>query len=230
MISRPWWALCAVLLLVPPAMAEDQPRYNQVRLQSEASEPVGNDTMNVTLFAAGEQRDPARLADQINADMAWALDLAKQQTGIEVSTGNYRTWQVRHDNRMKGWQARQELVLESRDTAALSRLTGLLQEKLQVASMRFSVSAETRTAVENRLIEQALTAFRVRADVVGDKLEAGGYRIVELNIGTSAQQPPVVYRSRGLTAALESDAPVAAEGGESDIRVTVSGTIELIMP
>jgi predicted secreted protein len=131
---------------------------------------------------------------------------------------------------MKGWQARQELDLESRDTAALSRLTGLLQEKLQVASMRFSVSDETRTAVENRLIEQALTAFRVRADVVADKLKADGYRIVELNIGTSGQQPPVIYRSRGLTAALESDAPVATEGGESDVKVTVNGTIELIMP
>ena len=230
MISRPWWPLCVALLLVAPAMADEQLRYNQVRLQSGASEPVSNDTMNVTLFASGEQRDAAGLADQINADMAWALDLAKRQTGIKVSTGNYRTWQVRQDNRMKGWQARQELLLESRDTAALSRLTGLLQEKLQVASMRFSVSDETRTAVENRLIEQALTSFKVRADVVADKLKAGGYRIVELNIGTSAQQPPVVYRSRGLTAALEADAPVATEGGESDVQVTVNGTIELIMP
>jgi predicted secreted protein len=33
-----------------------------------------------------------------------------------------------------------------------------------------------------------------------------------------------------MVAALESDAAVAAEGGESDIQVTVSGTIELIMP
>jgi predicted secreted protein len=53
---------------------------------------------------------------------------------------------------------------------------------------------------------------------------------VDLNIGTLAQQPPVVYRSRGMAAAMESDMAVAAEGGESDIQVTVNGTIELIMP
>jgi predicted secreted protein len=229
-MTRLWGLLCAGLLLAGPALADEPARYNQVRLQSQESESVSNDTMYVTLIASGEARDAAQLAARINADMAWALDLAKRQDDVKVSTGNYRTWQVRQDNKMKGWQARQDLLLESRDTRSLSQLTGLLQEKLQVDSMRFSVSAETRTAVENRLIERALQAFKERAVLVGDKLGAHGYRIVDLNIGTFAQQPPVAYRARGMVAALESDAAVAAEGGESDIQVTVSGTIELIMP
>jgi predicted secreted protein len=186
--------------------------------------------MHVTLSASGEQRDAADLAEQINADMAWALDLAKRHDAVKVSTGNYRTWQVRQDNKMKGWQARQDLMLESRDTGVLSQLTGVLQEKLQVDSMRFSVSAETRTRVENRLIEMALQAFKLRAGIIGNQLQAKGYRIVDLNIGTFAQQPPVVYRSRGMAAAMESDMAVATEGGESDIQVTVSGTIELTLP
>jgi predicted secreted protein len=230
MMSRLWAALCVTLLLACQASADEQPRYNQVRLQSQESEPVSNDTMHVTLSASGEQRDAADLAGRINADMTWALDLAKGYEAVKVSTGNYRTWQVRQDNKMKGWQARQDLVLESRNTHALSQLTGLLQEKLQVDSMSFSVSAETRTAMENRLIELALQAFKVRAGIIGDKLMASGYRIVDLNIGTFAQQPPVVYRAQGAVAAMESSMAVATEGGESDIQVTVSGTIELIMP
>jgi predicted secreted protein len=230
MMPRIWVALSITLLLACPATADEQPRYNQIRLQSQESESVSNDTMHVTLSASGEQRDAADLASQINADMTWALDLAKRHDAIKVSTGNYRTWQVRQDNKMKGWQARQDLILESRDTPVLSQLTGLLQEKLQVDSMRFSVSAETRTAVENRLIELSLQSFKVRAGIIGDKLMASGYRIVDLNIGTFAQQPPVVYRAKGAVVAMESDMAVAAEGGESDIQVTVSGTIELIMP
>jgi len=230
MMPRPGFVLCAALLLAFPAAADEQPRYNLVRLQAQESEPVSNDTMHVTLYAAGEQRDAAALADQINADMAWALDLAKRHDAVKVSTGDYRTWQVRQDNKMKGWQARQDLILESRDTRVLSQLTGSLQEKLQVDSMRFSVSAETRTRVENRLIEMALQAFKLRAGIIGNQLQANGYRIVDLNIGTFAQQPPVVYRSRGMAAAMESDMAVATEGGESDIQVTVSGTIELTLP
>jgi predicted secreted protein len=230
MLPRSWLFLCVAALLVCPVAADEAPRYNLVRLQAQESESVSNDTMHVTLTASGERRDAAELASQVNADMAWALDLAKRHAGVKVSTGNYRTWQVRQDNKMKGWQARQDLVLESRDTRALSQLTGLLQEKLQVDSMRFSVSAETRTGVENRLIELALQAFKVRARIIGDKLQASGYRIVDLDVGTFAQQPPVVYRARGAVVAMESDMPVATEGGESNIQVTVSGTIELTMP
>jgi predicted secreted protein len=230
MISRAWVVLCLAMLLASPAVADEPTRYNLVRLQSQESEPVSNDTMHVTLSASGEQRDAADLAAGINSDMAWALDLAKRHPDVKVSTGNYRTWQVRQDNKMKGWRARQELMLESRDTQTLSQLTGLLQEKLQVDSMHFSVSAETRTAVENRLIELALQAFKVRAGIIGSQLQATGYRIVDLNIGTFAQQPPVVYRSQGVARAMESDMAVATEGGESDIQVTVNGMIELIMP
>jgi predicted secreted protein len=160
MLPRSWLFLCVAALLVCPVAADEAPRYNLVRLQAQESESVSNDTMHVTLTASGERRDAAELASQVNADMAWALDLAKRHAGVKVSTGNYRTWQVRQDNKMKGWQARQDLMLESRDTRALSQLTGLLQEKLQVDSMRFSVSAETRTAVENRLIELALRPSR----------------------------------------------------------------------
>jgi predicted secreted protein len=230
MMPRLWLFLCVASLLAFPAAADEAPRYNLVRLQSQESEAVSNDTMHVTLTASAERRDAAELASQVNADMAWALDLAKRHADVKVSTGNYRTWQVRQDNKMKGWQARQDLVLESRDTRTLSQLTGLLQEKLQVDSMRFSVSTETRTAVENRLIELALQAFKLRAGIIGDKLQASGYRIVDLDVGTFAQQPPVVYRARGAVAAMESDMPVATEGGESNIQVTVSGTIELTMP
>ena len=93
--------------------------------------------------------------------------------------------------------------------------------------MRFSVSRERRTAVENRLIGGALDAFKERARIVGDNLQANGYRIVNINIGTSGHAPPVMYRAR---MALEASDAVAVEGGESDIQVTVNGTVELIIP
>jgi predicted secreted protein len=205
-------------------------RYNQVRLQAERSEPVSNDTMHITLSTYGEMRDADTLADRINQDMTWALAVAKEFDNVKVSTGSYQTWPVRRDNVMKGWRAQQELMLESRDMAGLSRLSGRLQEKLQVKSMNFTVSDEKRTAVENRLITAALDAFRERAGIVGDKLQANGYRIVDINVGTTAQRPPIVYQARMAAAPMEAASPVAVEGGESDVQVTISGTIELIVP
>ena len=93
----------------------------------------------------------------------------------------------------------------------------------------FTVSDARRTAVENRLISAALEAFKERARIVGDNLQATGFRVVELNVNSGGQRPPVVYQAR-MASAMESDTAVAVAGGETDVVVTVNGTIELLMP
>jgi len=209
---------------------EVPPRYNQVRLQAQQSEPVSNDTMHVTLNTYAEMQDSARLAARINQDMDWALAKAKQFSDVKVSSGTYQTWPVTRKEVTSAWRGQQDLILESRNTEMLSQLTGQLQEKLKVKSMSFSVSDEKRIAVENRLIDSALNAFKVRAGIVGKNLQASDYRIVDINVGTSSQRPPVMYQARMSSMAMEAGDAVAVEGGESDVQVTVSGTIELQIP
>ena len=211
-------------------LADDELRYNQVRLQSQQTESVSNDTMHVTLQTYAEMQDPAKLAARINQEMEWALAQVKQVPGVKLRTGSYQTWPVIRKEVTTGWRGQQDLILESRDTQALSRLAGQLQAKLQIKSMNFSVSDEKRVTVENRLIDLALNAFRERAGIVGDNLKAGGYRIVELNVGTSTARPPMMHQARMASMSMEAADAVAVEGGESDVRVTVSGTIEMQIP
>jgi len=221
--------LC-LAVMAGAARADDELHYNQVRLQSQQSESVSNDTMHVTLQTYAEMQDPARLAARINQEMEWALAKAQEVEGVKVSTGSYQTWPVTRKEVTTGWRGQQTLILESRDTEVLSRLTGQLQEKLQIKSMNFTVSDEKRVAVENRLIDIALNAFKERARIVGDNLKADGYRIVEVNVGTTTQRPPVMYQARMATMSSAAGEAVAVEGGESDVRVTVNGTIELHIP
>ena len=221
--------VACLLVWATVAGADTSQHYNQVHLQSQQSESVGNDTMQVTLGTHAEQRDPASLARKINEDMQWALAKAKQVKGVKVSTGSYQTWPITNKQVTTGWRGQQSLELESKDTESLARLAAELQDRLQIKSMNFTVSDEKRMAVENRLIERALNAFKERARIVGDNLQANGYRIVDITIGTSRQAPPVMYKAR-MAMAMEASAPVAVEGGESDIRVTVDGTIELFIP
>jgi len=220
--------LC-LLVCTTGVWADTSQHYNQVHLQSQQSEAVSNDTMHVTLGTYAEQRDPASLASKINEDMQWALSKAKQVKGVKISTGSYRTWPVTNKKVTTGWRGQQSLELESKDTGSLAQLAGELQDRLQIKSMNFTVSDDKRMAVENRLIESALNAFKERARIVGDNLQAKGYRIVDINIGTSGHAPPVVYRAK-MAMAMEASDAVAVEGGESDVRVTVSGAVELIIP
>lgn len=211
-------------------LADDELRYNQVRLQSQQTESVSNDTMHVTLQTYAEMQDPAKLATRINQEMEWALAQAKQVKGVKLRTGSYQTWPVTRKEVTTGWRGQQDLILESRDTEALSRLTGRLQDKLQIKSMNFTVSDEKRVTVENRLIDLALNAFKERARIVGDNLKADGYRIVEINVGTSTVRPPMMHQARMASMSMEASDAVAVEGGESDVRITVNGTIELKIP
>ncbi len=221
--------LLAISGMVAQVQADEDLHYNQVRLQAEQTEAVSNDTMHVTLSTFAEARDPADLAAAINRDMDWALQIASSVEGVAVSTAGYQTYPVHKDNVIKSWRGEQNLMLEGSDHEAIGRLVGTLQEKLQVKSMQFSVSDERRRVVENRLIGRALDAFRERAGIVGSNLEAKGYRIVELNINTSSQRPPVPYQARMVS--MEAAAPpVVTEAGDSDVRVTISGTVELRLP
>jgi predicted secreted protein len=209
---------------------DDDVRYNQFRLSAQQSESVSNDTMHVTLNTYAEMQDPAKLAARINQEMEWALGIAKQYPDVKVSTGSYQTWPVTRKEVTSAWRGQQDLMLEGEDTENLGKLTARLQEKLKIKSMSFSVSDEKRMAVENRLIDVALDAFKQRADIIGKNLNASGYRFVDVNVGTSTQRPPVMYQARMASVSMEAKDSVAVEGGESDVQVTVSGTVELQIP
>jgi predicted secreted protein len=229
-MRTPLLALLFLLWQSTALAGTEEQRYNLIHLQADRAEKVSNDTMHVTLNTYGEDRDAASLAARINADMAWALQQTGMYKSIRAKTGSYQTWPVERDKILtKGWRGQQTLELESTDIELLSKLAGTLQEKLKINSMRFSVSDEQREAAENRLVVEALDAFKERARIVRVNLNASGYRIVDLNIGTSTQHPPIRYQSRMAVADM-AESSVAVEGGESDIRVTVNGRIELAVP
>ena len=222
--------VCLLAAAVPAHANDDDVRYNQFRLSAQQSESVSNDTMHVTLNTYAEMQDAAKLATRINGEMEWALNIAKQYPDVKVSTGSYQTWPVTRKEVTSAWRGQQDLMLESKDTEKLGKLSARLQEKLKIKSMSFSVSDEKRMAVENRLIDAALDAFKQRADIIGKNLKASGYRFVDVNVGTSAQRPPVMYQARMASVSMEASDSVAVEGGESDIQVTVSGSVELQIP
>ncbi len=205
--------------------ADDTPRYNQIHFQVERSRPVDNDRMQATLSLTAEDDNAARLADQINRTMDWAVKTAKVRAKIEVRSGSYRTYPVYDKTKIQRWRATQELLLEGSDFAELGGLIGQLQERLQVTSINFSVSAERRRAVEDELITQALDAFKQRAELVRKQLAAKGYRIVDVAINSGGGQP--VPMMRGLAMEAASVAPPALEAGTSTLSVNVGGVIEL---
>lgn len=220
--------LGAMLAVVPAVAGEERGLdYNLVRLEADAAAEVPNDLMRVTLAVEHDARDAAALPTLVNADMRWALDLAKQRPTVKAQSGGYTTQPEYASGRIVGWRAIQVLELESEDFAEITALATELQQKLQVRGMSFEPTRATRLRVESELTTEALKAFAAKATLIANTMGSSRYEVVDINVGGT----PPMYRSRpGLEMMAMSDAPappVAVEGGTATLSVSVSGQIQL---
>jgi predicted secreted protein len=194
-----------------------------VTITATATSNVANDRMHAFLRAEADNADAAAAANDVNARMGRALARARAVAGVEASTAGYSSYQVTEANKPQRWRVSQTLVLESGDFAALSALVSKLQstDGLVLSGLNFSVSTATRRAAEDSLTQRAIQNWQQRAQLAVAAFGAGGWRTGRVTVQTNDYaRPQPMYRSAGVAAA---SAPVAVEGGMSDVTVTVSG-------
>jgi predicted secreted protein len=227
--------LIALVLLVSPVCAgaafaaeSEQPRYNVVEFQAEAQREVPNDLLNATLYVELNDVSAAKLADAINKRANDALRVAKEHKGVRARSGNNQAYPVySRNNVLQGWRGRAEIRIESKDFDAASGLIGKLQSSMQLAGMSFSVSPETRRAVQDELSVEAIKAFKTRADILRTALAGRRYKLVRLNVATGYQGPQPRFAAARVAASPEV-APPDFEAGVSLVTVVATGTIEIV--
>lgn len=196
-----------------------------VALTADASRPAANDTVDAVVYAELSGRDPGELAARINQDMREAIGVVRAQPEIKVRTGQQSTYPVYgNDRRLDGWRMRSELILSATDVGAMSALLGRLQQrKLVLGSLTQRPSPGVRQKVEEQATRDALAAFSQRAAVIADAL-GKTWKIKQLSVHEQGGAMPVMHRAAVMMA---DAAPAPIEAGESTIRVSVSGEIEL---
>ncbi len=225
-------ALLAALVTTTTAMAHEIPQnYDRINFRVSAIEEVENDTLVVVMYSERSGQKPSTIADEVNRNIGWAVDLVKKDRAIKLQTLDYRQNPVYKNQSISGWKVRQSIRLESTEIASLSALVGELQGRLSVASLRYAVSIARRGEVEARLIAEALNRFKSRGAQIANELGRSNYRIVKLDVVTSGQTLAPV-RMRAVATMAESSGVTAPtlEPGVQTVSVHVSGTIELEVP
>lgn len=218
--------LCILGLFSAARADEADTMLDRIEFQTQAAREVDNDLTRVVLTVEKENADPARLADEVNRAMDWALKTARAQTGVRSRSGAYQTYPVYDQQRIVRWRATQELILESEQNAMLNSLVGRLQERLQVRSMNFGVSERQRARIEQELTDEALDNFRQRAQAIAQRLGAAGYDIVRLQLQDDAGAPPMPVHTMARMLKAE-DTAVASEAGTSRLGVGIYAVIQL---
>jgi predicted secreted protein len=208
------------------AQAPAKPAGALIDFRVDVQRTVPNDLGRATAFAEMTGPDAGDVARRVNAAIAAGLATAKAQPGITVKTGNSHTYPIygKGGRAIESWRMRSELVLESRDAAALSTLLGKLQSQLAVGHVGFVPAPETRRAAEDEAALEAIATFQAKAARYAAALKKP-YKIRSMNIGGGAAPPQPLFRAALMQAA--DAAPMPVEAGESNVTVTIGGQIEV---
>ncbi|KVH68669.1 hypothetical protein WL05_16215 [Burkholderia ubonensis] len=200
-------------------------------LSSQASAEVPQDIIHITLFYEQQAKDPGSLTSALNQRADAALAQAKAVSGVTAHTGAFSVYpSTDRDGRISAWRGRTEVVLESRDFAAASKLAGQLSNLMQVANVEFSLSPEAQRAAEQKLTTEAIKSFRVRADEAAKAFGYNNYSIRDVNVGSGRNVQPYPRMMAMAAPAMDSakmSAPIAVEGGKATVSVTVNGSVQM---
>ena len=198
------------------------PSAPAVSVTASATTSVANDRMFAWLRAEVDNADAVRASADVNARIGKAIARAKATPGVEVKTSGYSSYQVT-DKAITRWRVQQSISLESGDFAVLAALLTKLQsdDALVLSGMSFGVSNDARRKVEDALTQEAIKGWQARAQSASKALGFDAWRVGHVNVMTGdPMRPQPMMR---MAAAAGGAAPVNAEGGNTDVTVTVSG-------
>ena len=208
--------------------------FNVIAFNVEAERQIERDLMQVNLFYQSEGKNLSELNKTVNTRLNKAIGIAKQYPAVAIQ-GNTRNTMVQYDGKGKqsGWLARVELMLESKDSQALSDVINALDDTLAIENISASVSDEKLTHVENELTQAVLEKFKNKALLIQNTLQMKNYRVMDLNISAANEHnyTPVYYEptaKSALTLSESASNAVPLENGKETVRMRVKGRIELL--
>lgn len=220
--------LLAFLALPVWAVEQAKPAGTLIDFRVDVQKSVPNDLGRASAYAEMTGTDPAEVARKVKVAIADGLATAKAQPGITVKSGGTHTWPIygKGGRSIESWRIRSELLLESRDAAALSTAMGKLQGSLAVANINFSPAPDTRRKAEDDATIEAIEAFNSKAERIAATLKKP-YRIRQMSVNGSGNFPQPLPMMRASAMVAEA-APMPVEAGESNVTVNISGQIELL--
>ncbi len=222
--------LIAAFFALPALAAETaKPTGTLIDFRVDVQKSVPNDLGRASAYAEITGANPADVARKIKSVIADGLAVAKAQPGVTVKSGSTHTYPVyaKGGRNIESWRMRSEILLESRDAAALSVTIGKLQSSLAVGNLNFSPAPETRRQAEDDATIEAIEAFRAKAARIAGTLKKF-YRIQQMSVNGGGNFPTPYPVARSAKLMMAEDAPMPVEAGESNITVNVSGQIELV--
>jgi predicted secreted protein len=206
-------------------------RHNVVSFSSTVQQEVTHDMLTLTLQATRS----GAVAAEVQADLKRALDGALTQArfaakpgDMDVRTGQFSIQPMySNSGKINAWQGVAQLVLQGRDMARIAQTAGKLNQ-LNIVNVAYGLSRETQQQYQTEMVNQAIEAFRARAQQMAKAFGFAHYTLGEVSVQTGDagyQMRPMMMKSAMMADGAEAAVPI--EPGKGEINVTVSGHVIL---
>lgn len=217
--------------------ASEEPSKNVIWLSAQADATVPRDVMEARFLVTAEDADHQTASLDVTERTNKLLELIKSEPDVEIASTSrdgyaYNTASSKLvSTRKMVWVDNSRVVVSSRKPDALAKLVAKVQSVAALENLSSRVSDVRRQSLDNQLIEEALTTFRAKAELVTKSLGFSSYEIVRLELGGGGIPGPMVnYRAKQANSYFMEDASMAPdlEAGTAKLRMDVSGTIRLV--
>ncbi|MFN6995200.1 MAG: SIMPL domain-containing protein [Aquincola tertiaricarbonis] len=200
-------------------------------LNASASVEVAKDLLTITFTATREGTDAATVQTQLKQALDAALAEARKAARpeqVEVQTGNFSLYpRYAVKGAINGWQGTAELVVQGRDMAAISQLSGRIST-MTIGRVNYGLSREATQKVEAEVTAQAIKRFQAQATEMARHFGYQEATVREVNVQTNeAGSIPIAPKTYMRAAAAQMDEALPVEAGKSTVTATVSGTVQM---
>ena len=226
------FGVASVVAQEQPPAAEAAPHQQGslpvATLSASATAEVEQDTVRITLSTQVDDSDREKVSANLDRVLESVLKQAGLENRIKASSGNYRVWPVHgEDGKIKNWQGRADVLIESSDFKVASALAGQLSDRMAISNLHFFVSGAARQAAEAALLDQAAKSFTQRAQSMAAAFGYQGFRIKDLALdGGGAEFSPMPRMMLAAAAPDKTSPPL--EGSTENVTVSVRGSVYLL--
>lgn len=203
----------------------------QLTLDATTVSELENDEMSVVVGVEKQGSNVKELSQSVLAILQRNLAKGKTVEGVTARMGSVNTYPVWDSKgRTPNWTVRADISLKGTNFPGLALLASEMTAEMMLRDVSFSLSGAKREAEEARMIVDVAAAYKKKAGQLANALGYPSFELKTLGFNREATITPRRGRSgpeMALMARSDASVPVPTDAGKSEVRVTLSGVVEL---
>lgn len=203
-----------------------------LHVSASAQSEVRQDWLVIRLQARHQAADAATVQRHLQGLQDRALTTLRPAVNgeqFQLQTGSFGVYpKYGRDGKIQHWEGVSEWVIQGRDVPQLTRAAATTAD-WTVAGMHFKLSRQAREQAEQALMQEAITQFNAKAQVMATGFGFVGFDLQEVHLNADGHHPmPTMLRmtADGMSGGVIQP-PLSAEPGMSPVSVNLSGTVRL---